>query len=191
MSGQVMGALAAGSTLTFRVDATMPDGWQGLHVVQVSVMSEGRELEHLRYDIEDNKLTFRQQESVIAGTGAVATGSHLRLSGADVIVTTGGANLSFEVDTRVVQTIPDGARFELSVEDDLGASAQVTRTLAEPGSNGVTWETVIALIAAALFVGGLIGNLFASRRRPPPRPSIYETVQRRLEKERTAEAAEP
>jgi hypothetical protein len=157
--------------------------------VEVSVLSADRDLEHFRFDIEDNKLTIGEGKSVIVGTGAVATGDYLRISGADVVVTTGGANLSFEVDADVVRAIPEGARFELGVVDDLGGSAEVSRSLAEPASDGITWETVIALIAAALFVGGLIGNLFASRRRSPVRPSIYDTVQRRLEAERAAEAS--
>lgn len=191
VSGQVSGALAARSSLTIRVDATMPGGWHGLHLVQVSVVSADRDLEHFRFDIEDNKLTIGEGKSIIVGTGAVATGDYLRISGADVVVTYGGAHLSFEVPADVVQTIPEGARFELRVVDDHGGSAEVSRSLAEPESGGITWETVIALIAAALFVGGLIGNLFASRRRPAVRPSIYDTVQRRLETERLTKASEP
>jgi hypothetical protein len=81
--------------------------------------------------------------------------------------------------------------FELSVVDDLGASDEVSRSLAEPEAGGITWEDLIALVAAALFVGGLIGNLFASKRRPPARPSVYETVRQRLERERAAEASRP
>jgi hypothetical protein len=186
----VTGALSAGSTLTIGIDATIPEGWEALHLVEASILSGGQELERLRFDIEDNKLTVGEQD-IVVGTGAVASGAILRVSGADVIVTTGGANLSFEVDARVSQAIPEDARFELSVVDDLSASDEVTRRLAESESGGITWETVIALIAAALFVGALIGNLFASkRRRLPVRPSVYDTVQRRLEKERAAEAQE-
>ncbi|HKI29169.1 MAG TPA: hypothetical protein VKB32_07080, partial [Actinomycetota bacterium] len=94
-------------------------------------------------------------------------------------------------DAHVVKTIPGDARFALGVVDDFGESAEVTRSLAAPEGGGITWDTVIALIAAALFVGGFIGNLFASkRRRPPVRPSVYDTVQHRLERERAAEASE-
>ena len=104
-------------------------------------------------------------------------------------MTTGGANLSFEVDTRVIETIPQDARFELSVVDDFGASAEVTRTLAEPEGSGITWGTVVALIAAALFAGGFVGNMFASKRRQPARGSVYDAVQRRLESERAGKRA--
>jgi hypothetical protein len=190
VAGQVTGALVDGSRLTIRVDATMPGGWQALHLVEIAVVSGNQDLDHLRFDIEDNKLTVGEQD-IVVGTGAVASGEYLRVGGADVVVTTGGANLSFEVDADVVKAIPEGARFELSVVDDLGASDEVSRSLAEPESGGITWETVIALIAAALFAGGFIGNLFASRSRPPVRPSIYDTVQRRLEQERAAEASKP
>lgn len=190
MSGQVSGALSAGSTLTIGVDATIPEGWEALHLVEASIVSGNRVLERLRFDIEDNKLTVGEQ-GIVVGTGAVASGEYLRVSGADVVVTTGGANLSFGVDARVVEAIPEGARFVLSVVDDLGASDEASRSLAEPESGGITWETVIALIAAALFLGGFIGNLFASKRRPPVRPSVYETVRQRLERERAAGASKP
>ena len=185
VNGQVSGALASGSTLTIRVDGTMPGGWQALHLLQASIMSGNQELEELRFDIEDNKLTVGDQD-LIVGTGATATGAYLRVSGAQVIVTTGGANISFEVDARVVKTIPEGARFVLGVVDDLGESADVTRALAAPENGGISWGTVAALIAAALFAGGFVGNLFASKRRPPPRASVYDAVQRRVQTDRAA-----
>jgi hypothetical protein len=50
---------------------------------------------------------------------------------------------------------------------------------------------VLALVAAALFIGGFIGNLVASKRRVPTRPSVYATVQRRLEMERASRTTEP
>jgi hypothetical protein len=181
--GEVSGALAVGSTLTIRVGGTMPGGWEALHLLEATITSANRELDRLRFDIEDNKLTVGNQD-LIVGTGATATSEYLRVSGTEVIVTTGGANLSFEVDARVVKTIPEDARFVLGVVDDLGESAEVTRSLAEPESGGFTWGTVVALIAAALFAGGFVGNLFASKRRLPPRASVYDAVQRRLEADR-------
>jgi hypothetical protein len=144
VAGQVTGALVAGSTLTIRVDATMPSvgfpapgGWQAFHLVEVAIVSGNRDIDHLRFDIEDNKLTIGGQ-SVIVGTGAVGTSTHLRVSGAEVVVTTGGANFSFEVRAQVLETIPQDVRFEMSVVDDFGASDEVTRRLAEPESGGST-----------------------------------------------------
>jgi hypothetical protein len=161
----------------------MPGGWEALHLVEVVVRSGGKELERITYDIEDVQLTVGEQR-IVVGTGGVATGDYLRVSGADVVVTTGGGNLRFEVTADVLEAIPAEAGFDLGVTDDLGEETTVTRQLAEPASEGLDWETVLAFVAAALFVGAFIGNLFASKRRPPVRPSVYATVQRRLEQER-------
>jgi hypothetical protein len=185
VNGQVSGALASGSTLTIRVDGTMPGGWQALHLLQASIMSGNQELERLRFDIEDNKLIVGEQD-LIVGTGAVVTSTYLRVSGANVVVTTGGANISFEVESHVVKAIPQDARFVLGVVDDFGESAEVTRSLAKPEGGGITVGTVIALIAAALFAGGFVGNVFANKRRPPPRASVYDAVQRRVQTDRAA-----
>jgi hypothetical protein len=187
VNGEVSGALAAGSTLTIRVDGTMPGGWEALHLLEATITSGNRELDRLRFDIEDNKLTVGDQD-LIVGTGATATSEYLRVSGTQVIVTTGGANISFEVDARVVKAIPEDARFVLAVVDDVGESAEVSRALAAPEGGGITWGTVAALIAAALFAGGFVGNLFASKRRPPPRASVYDAVQRRVESDRAGKA---
>jgi hypothetical protein len=189
VAGQVTGALGAGSTLTIHIDGTMPGGWQALHLLEASVVSGDQELDQLRFDIENNKLKVGDQD-LIVGTGATATSEYLRVSGADVVVTTGGANLSFETDARVVKAIPQDARFVLTVVDDFGASAEVTRRLAEPETGGITWGTVIAAILVALLAGGFVGNVFASRRRPPQRLSIYGSIQQRIEQER-AGAREP
>jgi hypothetical protein len=183
VNGEVTGALAAGSTLTIRIDGTMPGGWEALHLIEATITSGNQELDRLRFDIEDNKLTVGDRD-LIVGTGATATSEYLRVNGADVIVTTGGANLSFEVDAKVLKTIPGDARFVLGVVDDLGGSAQVTRSLAAPEGGGITWEMVIAAILIALLAGGVFGNLFASKRRPPARLSLYGTIDQRLRSER-------
>ena len=180
VDGTVTGALAQGDTLTLRVDGTATGGWQNLHKIQVSVEAGGKVLEQLIFDIEDSKLAVGSQDLVI-GTGAVATGDYLRVNGADVVLTTGGAHLSFSTTADVIREIPTGARFMLSVVDDFGRTASVGRSVEQPPELGLNWTTVVAAIVAALLAGGLVGNLFASRRRPPQRLSVYGTMQRRID----------
>ena len=189
VNGEISGSLARGSTISIRVDATMPGGWQGLHLVDVVIRSGSRTLEELVYHIEDTKLTIAGQ-SVIAGTGSVGTGEYLRVSGADVILTTGGGNLSLQINADVIKAIPDGARFDFGGIGDTGDRATATESLAEPESGVITWETVIAAILIALLAGGVIGNLFASKRRPPTRLSLYGTIDQRLRAERES-ASDP
>ncbi len=188
VSGEISGSLARGSTLSIRVDATMPGGWQGLHLIDVVVRSGSQTLEEPVYDIEDNKLTIAGQ-SVITGTGSVGTGEYLRVSGADVILTTGGGNLSLQINADVVKTIPGGARFDMHVISDTGETAQATKSLAEPETtSGFGWGTLMAFVAVALFAGGFIGNLFANKRRPQPAFSVYGAVQRRLDEDKAAKS---
>jgi len=183
VEGEVTGGLERGSKLSFAVDATMPGGWEALHLVEIVVRSGDNVLERMNYDIEDVQLTVGEQE-IVVGTGGVAAGEVLSVSGAEVVVTTGAGHLSFEVTADVLQAIPDGTKFDLGVVDDFGASTGVTRGLAKPPSEGLTWGTVVAAILVALLAGSVIGNVFASKRRPPPRLSVYGTIDRRLRSER-------
>jgi hypothetical protein len=188
VNGSVTGGLAQGGTITLRVDATAVGGWQNLHRIQVSVEGGGKVLEQLAFDIENNQLAVGPHDIVI-GTGAVATGTYLRVNGADVVLTTGGANLSFSTTAHVIRAIPAGATFTLSALDDFGRTASVRRTIQQPPERGLTWTTVVAAIVFALLAGGFVGNLFASRRRPPPRLSVYGTMQRRIDEERRKTAS--
>jgi len=185
VQGEVTGALEAGSTLTFTVDATMPGGWEALHLVEIVVLSGDQELERLAYDIEDVHVAVGDHE-IVVGTGAVATGEHLRVSGADVVVTTGAGNLSFHLSADVARALPEGVRFRLGVEDDFGVQTQVTKGLTEPADKGITWSTVVTAVLVALLAGGLVGNVFASKRRPAPRASVYGAIDRRIRSEREA-----
>jgi hypothetical protein len=183
VSGEVAGDIVEGSTLTLSVDATMPGGWEGLHLIGITARSGDEELQHIRFDVEDNQLRVGELPIAI-GTGAVAESEYLRISGSDVVVTTGGANLSFSVEAAVVTGFPEDITFQVSAttDDDVTVTAQAERTEAEGG--GITWGTVAAVVVVALLAGGLIGNLSASRRRPPPKVSVYGSIQRRIDDER-------
>ena len=172
-----------GDSLSIRVDATMPGGWQGLHLVDVQLRSGGQDSDHLTYDIEDARATL-DGHNVAVGTGASASGQHLSVSGATIVLTTGGGHLSLRVDAEVVRAVPQDAVFSISVVGDRGERASIRRSLAAPPSEGLTWGTVVTAIIVALLAGGFVGSLFASRRRPAPRLSVYGTVQRRLDEER-------
>lgn len=183
IEGEVSGGLERGGTLEVRADTTMPGGWQGLHVVEVIVLGSGREIERLTYQIESTRLTIGDDD-VLTGTGDEGTGAYLRVRGPAVIVTTGGPYLSIQIHADVIRALPAQARFRLAVTDDAGTIAQVTRALeSTEDAGGFGWDVVLAAIVGALLVGAFAGNLVASRRRPPPKLSVYGVVQRRLDAE--------
>jgi hypothetical protein len=86
----------------------------------------------------------------------------------------------------VIRAIPADARFRLSATDDAGTTEAVVRDLSGEGSGGLDWGTVLTVTVVAVLVGAFLGNLFASRRRPPPRLSVYGAMQRRIDEERSS-----
>ncbi|MGZ8626291.1 MAG: hypothetical protein ACXWXK_06410 [Actinomycetota bacterium] len=181
IDGEVSGSLRPGGTLSVRSDVTMPGGWQGLHLIEVIVLSGGREIERMTYEVESSRLEIGGNR-ILIGACAESAGAYLRVCGPGVIVTTGGAYLSIQIHADVLRTVPPGARFRLSVTGDAGTTAQVTRTLAPvEDDRGFGWDVVLAAVAAALLAGAFAGNLVASRRRPPPRLSVYGVIQQRLD----------
>ncbi|HSL67735.1 MAG TPA: hypothetical protein VK977_06210 [Actinomycetota bacterium] len=192
VEGSASGELAQGARLVLRIDAAEVGGWLGLQELELSLLIGGQVVETVTYDVEDQKLAIGEQE-VLAGTGGLVAGSYLRMSGAKVVVTTGGANLSLAATADVLRTIPSEARFQFAATDDRGLTASVTHQLQVPrdGGGGVSWGTVIATVCVALLGGAFLGNLFASSRRPPPRLSVYSSIQRRMDEERRAKTPAP
>jgi hypothetical protein len=183
VSGEVTGDIVEGSILTISVDATMPGGWEGLHLVEIDARAGTESLQRIRFDIEDNQLRLGALP-IAVGTGAVAESEYLRISGSDVVLTTGGANLSFSVDATVVSAFPEDVRFVVSVTTDNDETVTAEAERSEAAGTGLTWGAVAAAVVVALLAGGLIGNVAASRRRPPPKLSVYGSIQRRIEDDR-------
>ncbi len=187
VSGEATGGVTPGSKLTLRIDAAEAGGWQGLHQLDASLVVGGRTLETVSYDIEDQHVTIGDEE-VFAGTGDEVAGSYLRIGGADVVVTTGGANISLVAPATVLAAIPGDAQVRFRAVDDAGRSAGALGSIGSArAGGGVSWGTVVATVAVALLAGAFVGNLFASRRRPPQRLSVYSSIQRRIDDERRAE----
>jgi hypothetical protein len=185
VDGQVAGDASAGGRLSMRVDATVPGGWRGLHLVEFRIVQEDRELEQVDLDVDNGRLIVAGRY-LLVGTEAVGQGTYVRVPASEVVVTTGGDHLSVRIEADVLRAIPEDATFQLSVTDDSGATSAVARSLSAAGSDGPEWGTVLAIVIAAVFAGAFAGNLLASRRRPPPRLSVYGAVQRRIHDERSS-----
>ncbi len=187
VDGQVDGTTRVGGRLSMRVDATMGGGWRGIHVVGFTILHGDDELERVSLDVDNSRLVIGRGY-LLVGTDAVGLGTYLSVLASEVVMTTGGEHLSAEITAEVLRAIPNGASFELSATDDSGVTESVVRDLSGPGSEGADWGTVLAFVIGAVLVGAFVGNLFASRRRPPPRLSVYGAVQRRIDEERSSSA---
>jgi hypothetical protein len=184
-TGSVTGELGQGNTVTVRVAIVHPNGWQNVKRVVVAMRLRGRPLDQIVFESQDLSL------SIVGDGGPVVLGQAGELHGPFFVVDTSRValqasknRLGLIVPIRLAHAPPAGGRLFYTYSA-LGAPAPGFLALTPPvkENGGFSWGTLGLAIAVALFAGGFVGNLFSSRRRPA-RPSIYGTVQRRIEQER-------
>jgi hypothetical protein len=181
--GEVGGDLVRGKRVRFRVAVTHPEGWRALDRAVVAVQLQGVTLDEVAYDVGEGIVSLGGSRAV-AGTGNALEGRFLRVDAFEVTVSTGGNRLELGFPARVVRDLPDDARIRFVGEDDAGRSVGTTvRPEVPEESGGISATTVILTAAAALLAGGYLGVRMATHRR---RPSIYESVARRIVEDREA-----
>jgi hypothetical protein len=177
----VSGELARGGDARFRVTATHPLGWRTLDQILVVLELHGAPLEEVTYDVGGSVISVGETRAV-AGTGNAVAGRFLQVGAFGIAVTTGGNRLELSFGARILEDVPEDARFRFLAQDDQGREASVTvRAAMPPEEGGLSLSTVILAAAAALLAGGYLGARVATHRR---RPSIYEAVARRITEER-------
>src|SRR6266508_4529943 len=132
----------------------------------------------------------------LAGSSARAATEGPRVDGSASGELGQGARLVLRIDAAEVGGWLGLNRLDISLL--MGGQAVETITydvedqeLASKGDGGVSWGTVIATVCVALLGGAFLGNLFASSRRPPPRLSVYSSIQQRIDEERRAQIPTP
>ena len=180
--GSVIGRLAAGEDVTVRVSITHPDGWQKVQRVVVALRLRGRRLDEIVFRTSELSIVVEGDGSpVVVGQAGELRGPFFRVDTARVGLTARGDRLTLTVPVALEAAPPTGARlfynftgFALSPP---GFTA-LTPPVQEKG--GFSWGTLAVAVAAALFLGGFVGNLFASSRRRKQGPSVYAVVQHRI-----------
>jgi hypothetical protein len=186
-TGTVVGTLKAGQTLQVRLVARHLGGWQQIEDFQVDLVLRGITLESMLFDPTRVSVTIQGQAGPEAfGAPTVLRGNFFSINAGSIGITAKGRQATITFPLRILATPPTGARLFFSLHGFDG-SVRPPRPLspAVESDNGFSWGTLAVAAIAALFIGGFFGSTFASRRRPPPRPSVYATVQRRLDQERS------
>jgi hypothetical protein len=190
VDGTVTGEPVRGRTITFRVTSTHPDGWQSLKALLVILTLRGATLEELSYGV-DTTTVRAGVSSALAGTGDQVTGRFFSVDALDVRVSTGGDRLQITLGAKLLDDVPEGARFRFVAQDDLGEQASVGRVAATPqDQGGFPWGTLAAAIAVATLAGGFIGSRVTAHRRPRT-TSIYQDVARRIVEDRARRGEPP
>ena len=184
-SGSVTGDLKAGSVATVDLKIDHSGGWQNIQSVQVALRIRGQPLDQLVFDTSDLSVS-------IIGDGAPASlttpeilrGPFFSVNTKGLGLNGRGNRLELTIGIKLLADPPPGARLFYTYSAN-GVPTQGFKALTPPveAKSGFSWGTLGVAILVALFAGGVVGNLFSSRR-APQRPSVYGTIQRRLEEER-------
>lgn len=186
-SGSVSGELHKGMTVQVHLVVAHAGGWQKISEVEVDLDLRGKPLEQLILDPTHVSVVLVGEGGPNAfGEQARFAGAFFELNPASIAVSAKGDRLTLAIPIRLRADPPPGARLSLTARGfDLASVGPRPLTSPVREQTGFSWGTLAAAIAGALFLGSFLGGAFASRRRPPPRPSIYGVVQRRIEEERT------
>ena len=187
-SGSVAGNLARGQTVQVRLEVRHADGWQKISEIELSLALRGKPLEQLVIDPTNDSVVLQGEAGPTAlGEPSPFVGSYFRLDPATIAFSAKGQRLTLTVPITLGAAPPAGAKLLLQVRGfDLSKAGPIALTPPVQDASGFSWGTLALAASAALFLGGFVGGTFASRRRPPPKPSVYGTIRRRLDEERAA-----
>ena|SRR5712691_4538082 len=186
VTGSVTGPGKHGDVLTFRVAATERNRAGNLASLRIALQLHSVILDEVTYDRTGNTISTTNSLPVSLGSRSTVNGTFVAVNARSVDISSSGRRLAFTVRARVIQDIPRGSKFSLGAIDDLNLISWVTRgvTVPEPRTGGLSWGTLVLAILVALFAGGFVGNLFSSRRPRVPKISVYDTIRKRMERER-------
>jgi hypothetical protein len=185
-SGTVDGQLTTQSTQQVKLKVQQEQGWQHVTNVDVNLVLRHRSLDLLRFTPSSSlvEIIGYPPPARLGQTGVVA-GSYLKLDPSKVKLQAQGTTLQIQFPLNLVANPPAGAQLQLGAKDDVGGTTGF-KPLTPPvkSSSGFSVGTLFLAVLAAIFVGGFVGNIVSTRRRPPVKPSIYGAVQRRMEEEK-------
>jgi hypothetical protein len=174
------------STQQVKVRVHQQHGWQHIDEVDVNLELRNRSLDLLRFTPSASLVEIiGYPPPARLGQSGVLLGSYFKIDPSKVKLQAQGTTLQIAFPLNLVANPPAGARLELAARDDRGASTG-SKPLTPPveSNSGFSIGTLFLAVVAAIFVGGFVGNIVSTKRRPPVRPSIYATVQRRMEEEK-------
>jgi hypothetical protein len=181
VSGSVTGGLKRGERVTFRVSVVEPAGYRALNDIRISMLVRDLVLAEFTYLPAANSIAIRGGSLVEVGSPEVLVGSFFRFNGFDVKTEASGRTITITAPAVVQADVPAQVDFRFTATNQSGRSATVLRHLnVEEAGIGFGWGTLLFAVLLAMFIGAFVGNLFASRRRGPPKLSVYGAIQRRL-----------
>jgi hypothetical protein len=185
-AGTVTGTLTPKSLLTVKLHVEHSQGWQHIQVIDVLLELRGSTIDQIEITPTTSSVQILGGSAPASlGQAAELQGAYFRVNPAQVAFSARGKQLLVTLPLHLGAAPPPGARLAFSATA-VPVATLGPKSLTPPvkSNSGFSWGTLGLAIAVALFAGGFAGSIFAGRRRPAPRPSIYAAVERRLAEER-------
>lgn len=181
-AGHATGELAKDRVVTVTVSAHDDGGWQAITDVDILLSLRGRTLDQVTLDPAHVTITvIGTAQPQPAGLGGTLRGPYFEVNTSSVGLSAKSENFRAVVPIRLLADPPSGARLLLSVTNaSLDTVGPMPLGPPVVPDQGLTWSTLLLAVLIALVAGGLVGNLFSSRRRRPERLSVYRAVEQRM-----------
>ena len=187
-TGSVTGDVRVGSTLNVDVRITHTGGWPQIQDMTIALDLRGRPLDEVVIDFQESSIAIEGgRASVPIGDPGEERGSFFKIEPSKVSLAAQGNEMHVTIPIGLISDPATGSRVTYAVTGVAGESIPA-RALTAPAerNQGLTWGTVSVAMLFALFIGAYLGNIVGGSRKRRRGPSVYATVQRRLDQERAA-----
>jgi hypothetical protein len=172
--------------LVMTAAAPPPGGFVDLKSMSASLILRGQVLETIVYDIGAGTVQIAGREPIRVGDRPAPLGSFFQIFPRHARFIRSTFSVNFTVWMYFLEAVSKDARWRFiahSRSSGSGSAVAISyRVRLAPGF--LSWSTFGLGAAAALFIGGFIGNTYTHRRYRAGEPSVWDILERRLKEQR-------
>jgi hypothetical protein len=169
--------------LVMTAAAPPPKGFVDLETMSASLVLRGQVLETIVYDIGAGTVQIAGREPIKVGDRPAPLGSFFQIFPRHARPIRSTFSVNFTVWMYFLEAVSKDARWRFIVHSRSGSAAAISyKVRLAPGF--LSWSTFGLAAAAALFIGGFIGNTYTHRRYRAAEPSVWDILERRLKEQR-------
>jgi hypothetical protein len=168
--------------LVMTAAAPPPKGFVALETLSASLILRGQVLETIVYDIGADTVQIAGREPIKVGDRPAPLGSFFQIFPRHARKIRSTFSVNFTVWMYFLEAVSKDARWRFIAHGSDSAVAISYKVRLAPGF--LSWSTFGLAAAAALFIGGFIGNTYTHRRYRAGEPSVWDILERRLKEQR-------
>jgi hypothetical protein len=183
ITGGTIGKVGRHHKLRLVMTAADPKGFVDLELMSAQLILRGQVLEQIDYDIGGGTVAIHGREPIRVGTRPAPLGSFFQIFPKHARYIRSTFSVNFTVWMFFLEAVSKDARWRFISHSRSGSAVAISyKVRLAPGF--LSWGTLGLSAAAALFIGGFIGNTYTHRRYRAGEPSVWEIVEKRLKEQR-------